>query len=130
RVQDTPDSVDVVGVPDAVGLDRRRPGRALVRLGHGEVVAFQAAVVTGVDGVQPAVEPPRRPWLEPLPLELSLEQLPEASGVVVFGVADDPDGQRQVPYGWPLGSGSLAFFAGVHGQRSSPLVAVASAVVR
>lgn len=46
RVQDVPDSSDVIGTPQAAGLNRRQAGRGYVRLGHGEVVAFQAALVT------------------------------------------------------------------------------------
>lgn len=46
RVQDVPDSTDVVGTPQAATLDRRRAGRGFVRLGHAEVVGFQTALVT------------------------------------------------------------------------------------
>lgn len=48
RVQDGPDSTDVIGTPQAAALDRRRPGRGFVRLGHAELVGFQAALVTTV----------------------------------------------------------------------------------
>ena len=48
RVQDGPDSTDVIGTPHAAALDRRRPGRGFVRLGHAELVGFQAALVTTV----------------------------------------------------------------------------------
>ncbi len=47
RVQDPADSADVIGVTDAAGIPRAQPGRALVRLGADEVLAFQAALVTG-----------------------------------------------------------------------------------
>ncbi len=50
RVQDPADSVDVIGQPDAAFLDRRRPGRALVRVGPGEVSAVQIAAV-GVEAI-------------------------------------------------------------------------------
>ncbi|MGQ0522001.1 MAG: FtsK/SpoIIIE domain-containing protein [Actinomycetota bacterium] len=46
RVQDVPDSTDVLGTPAAAGLDRRVAGRGFVRLGSAEVVAFQAALVS------------------------------------------------------------------------------------
>jgi S-DNA-T family DNA segregation ATPase FtsK/SpoIIIE len=46
RVQDRAESVDVVGHPGAARLPRHRPGRALVRLGDGELVAAQVAAVT------------------------------------------------------------------------------------
>ncbi|MDP8974773.1 MAG: FtsK/SpoIIIE domain-containing protein [Actinomycetota bacterium] len=58
RVQDATDSVDVIGVPDAAAISRGLPGRALVRLGAGEVLAVQAALVTGdsTEEERPAVE--------------------------------------------------------------------------
>ncbi len=46
RVLDATDSVDILGVPDASGLPRHRPGRALVRLGPGEVGVVQVARVS------------------------------------------------------------------------------------
>ena len=46
RVQDEADSRDVIDGPDAATLPRRRPGRALARLGPGELVAFQTARTT------------------------------------------------------------------------------------
>jgi S-DNA-T family DNA segregation ATPase FtsK/SpoIIIE len=50
RVQDAADSTDVLGVGDAAELSRHRPGRAYVRLGPGEVVPIQTALVTCVTG--------------------------------------------------------------------------------
>ena len=43
RVQTTQDSIDVIAGPEAATLPRRLPGRALVRLGPGEVMATQVA---------------------------------------------------------------------------------------
>ncbi|WP_306214871.1 FtsK/SpoIIIE domain-containing protein [Actinoplanes sp. RD1] len=48
RVQDAADSIDVIGVRDAAELSRLLPGRAYVRLGPGEVVPIQTALVTCV----------------------------------------------------------------------------------
>ncbi|MBB2943589.1 S-DNA-T family DNA segregation ATPase FtsK/SpoIIIE [Actinoplanes lutulentus] len=50
RVQDAADSVDVIGVRDAAELSRLLPGRAYVRLGPGEVVPIQTALVTTASG--------------------------------------------------------------------------------
>jgi len=50
RVQDTSDSNDVVGTPDAAGIGRGQAGRAYVRLGPGEVVPIQTALSTGIHG--------------------------------------------------------------------------------
>jgi S-DNA-T family DNA segregation ATPase FtsK/SpoIIIE len=47
RVQDAADSTDVIGTPAAAQLSRRLPGRALLRLGPGEVLPFQSALATG-----------------------------------------------------------------------------------
>jgi S-DNA-T family DNA segregation ATPase FtsK/SpoIIIE len=46
RVHETPDSTDVLGSPVAASLSRRLPGRAFLRLGPGELVAFQSAIVS------------------------------------------------------------------------------------
>ena len=48
RVTDRHDSNDVIGAPDAARIPRRLPGRAWARLGPGELVAFQSALVTGI----------------------------------------------------------------------------------
>ena len=50
RVQDPADSVDVIGQSGAAFLDRRCPGRALVRVGPGELSAVQIAAV-GLDAM-------------------------------------------------------------------------------
>jgi S-DNA-T family DNA segregation ATPase FtsK/SpoIIIE len=47
RVQDTADSVDVIGVGDAADVPGSLPGRGLARLGPREIVPFQTALVTG-----------------------------------------------------------------------------------
>ena len=44
RVQDAADSSDVIASPAAAQLSRRLPGRGYLRLGHGELVAFQTAI--------------------------------------------------------------------------------------
>ncbi len=47
RVLDPGDSTDVIDRRDAASIGRDQPGRAYARLGPGEVVAFQSALVTG-----------------------------------------------------------------------------------
>ena len=46
RVQDDADSRDVLGTRQAADIDRRHPGRGYVRLGAGEIVAVQSALVS------------------------------------------------------------------------------------
>ncbi|MGH2808483.1 MAG: FtsK/SpoIIIE domain-containing protein, partial [Actinomycetota bacterium] len=43
RVGDDNDSIDVIGAPDAARIERSAPGRGFARIGHAELVAFQAA---------------------------------------------------------------------------------------
>ncbi|HEU0101084.1 MAG TPA: FtsK/SpoIIIE domain-containing protein [Mycobacteriales bacterium] len=61
RVQDSGDSTDVLGTTAAAQIRRDRPGRAYVRLGPGEVVPIQTALVTCVseDGSDEPVDAAR-----------------------------------------------------------------------
>jgi S-DNA-T family DNA segregation ATPase FtsK/SpoIIIE len=180
RVNDRSDSSDVVDAPDAAALPRRRPGRALVRFGPGELTTIQAAYVgAGVlrgareSGVRAAPltldgedatcgstpdpsggaadgpsdlevlagrlteawatlggRPPRSPWPDPLPTRLPWpEAVPEGTvtsgggrDALVLGRADDPDRQRQLPYSWRPGDGSL-LVVGVPGSGTSTTLA-------
>lgn len=65
-------------------------------------------------------DPPRRPWLAPLPMEVELESLlamgpPRPLGgerglVVPLALADDPEAQAQYPAGWNLDAGNLLLY--------------------
>lgn len=52
RVHDAADSTDVLGVSSAASIGRRTPGRALLRTGPGEVVAFQTANSSALGGAR------------------------------------------------------------------------------
>ena len=77
-------------------------------------------------------EPPRRPWLPPLPAQVNLGRLLElgpARGVagdrglvVPFALADDPDAQAQYPVGWNLGAGNLILY-GIGGSGTTTTLA-------
>lgn len=165
RVQDPADSTDVVDGPGAARISRHRPGRALARLGPGDVVAVQTALATGARaqgrppvevhpfgatappaGGAPVAPPdgdtdlahlvaacaaahaatgrplPRRPWPDPLPDEVALEELagtgPGAPGDVVLGRSDHPDDQEQRPFAWRPGDGNLVL-AGLPGSGTT-----------
>ncbi len=62
RVQSSADSVDVIGDPAAARLPRRVPGRALIRLGPGELTTFQAAYCGG--SATAAVALPAASWTD------------------------------------------------------------------
>ena len=47
RVHDSADSEDVLDAKDAAAISRQNPGRAYLRLGPGELVAFQSAYASG-----------------------------------------------------------------------------------
>ncbi|MFG1914905.1 FtsK/SpoIIIE domain-containing protein [Micromonospora sp. NPDC048898] len=80
RVQDDADSRDVIGTRQAADIDRRRPGRAYVRLGAAEVIGVQTALVSA------AVTQARRERIEAVPFALvggpEAETTPGASGSV------------------------------------------------
>ena len=58
RMQDASDSRDVIDRPDAAAIGRNQPGRALARLGPGELLGLQVALSTGITsaGGRPPVE--------------------------------------------------------------------------
>lgn len=112
RVQDRADSTDVIDRPDAAAISRHQPGRALVRLGPGEVVAVQVAATstTSAGGCRRALEVRDfgfGPWagaarpteLEPSsgpPATTDLDRLVEA-----IGEAWERDGAGQPRKPWP-----------------------------
>jgi S-DNA-T family DNA segregation ATPase FtsK/SpoIIIE len=112
---------------DGPGQSRRAPGELDATPAHPSdlkrlVTAAQEAFTAGGGA------PPRRPWLPPLPGEVSLEQLLELGpprplagerGLVVpFAVADDPEAQAQYPAGWNLDAGNLLLY-GIGGSGTS-----------
>ena len=66
--------------------------------------------------------PPRRPWPDPLPSVVSLDELtpdvPDMSASVAFALADEPDRQRQYPLMWDPDQGN-ALFAGNPGSGTT-----------
>ncbi|WBB91241.1 FtsK/SpoIIIE domain-containing protein [Verrucosispora sp. WMMC514] len=79
RVQDEADSRDVLGTRQAADIDRHRPGRAYVRLGAGEVVGVQTALVSAATRRGP------RARIEVAPFALLTEQVTDVR-------EDQPDG--------------------------------------
>ncbi len=116
RLQDNSDAIDVVGDPSPAQLPRSVPGRAVMRLGPDEHVTFQTARCTAGDDMSVlvsaictacelvGVQPPRRPWLPPLPSALPSESLVSQLNVALV---DDPDRQSQHDLEWAPGNGHL-----------------------
>jgi S-DNA-T family DNA segregation ATPase FtsK/SpoIIIE len=124
RLHDRADALDVVGDPSPASLPRGVAGRAVMRLGPGDMAEFQIARCTApidnaadpartelealVEEVRRAstivdVGAPHRPWLASLPRELREVDAPDAVGVV-----DEPALQRRSPLRWDRARGNLA----------------------
>jgi S-DNA-T family DNA segregation ATPase FtsK/SpoIIIE len=183
RMQSASESGDVIGTPDAAKISRSQPGRAYVRLGPGEIVPIQTALVTGLSAAEgiAAVEAaefgygrshqatsvagpeasersdldrlveviedafemqgsprPRRPWLEPLPAEVPLQEIVTqrvdrsllgiAQDVVAFALADDPERQAQYAVGWDVAAGNLLLYGIVGSGTTSTLATLAVSI--
>ncbi|GGF02079.1 FtsK/SpoIIIE domain-containing protein [Mycetocola zhadangensis] len=103
RVHDRSDSVAVVGTDAAAQLQPDQPGRLILASG-GVVSRVQVATVTQpeIDQIThstPVTVPVRRPWLDPLPSRIALEDLEPADGIRL-GLADLPGMQRQDTAVW------------------------------
>lgn len=82
------------------------------------------------------MRPPRRPWPEPLPAEIDLDEIcpagaPLADGPAVrFALADDPDQQDQYPFGWDTARGNLLMYGVVGSGTTTALASLALALAR
>src|SRR5579875_1070968 len=83
--------------------------------------------------------PPRRPWPDPLPGIVPLDDLPAtavsglqtaASRLPALALADDPDRQAQYPVGWDPAAGNLLIFGAAGYGTTSALAALAICVAR
>ncbi|MFE1665936.1 FtsK/SpoIIIE domain-containing protein [Microbacterium sp. P02] len=105
RVTDAADSRAVVGTDQAAALPGSAEGRglALVRRASDAAphpIRIALSTAEDIDGVGGAAGPrPRRPWLPDLPDRIGLDELRGhgESGLVVLGLIDEPDRQRQRP---------------------------------
>ena len=124
RLQDRADALDVIGDDRAARLDRRRPGRAMVRLGGDAPIEFQTAVTLRVPLAECAnrtvsrqLPVPHRPWADPLP-ELITEGI---------GLIDAFDEQRHRPLSWDPADGNLALVGAIGSGTTSALITLATA---
>ena len=148
RLHEAAEAHDVVGDASPAAIRRSAAGRAVVRLGPGELLAFQSARVVDVGRVvgeiaaaaaDLGIAPPRRPWTDPLPS--CLGDLPGArsegrsearsagaddrwSGL---GLVDRPDEQRLDLLEWEPADGHVLI---VGSRGSGVTTALASLVLR
>ncbi|WP_438855224.1 FtsK/SpoIIIE domain-containing protein [Agromyces sp. M3QZ16-3] len=151
RVLERADSIAVLGIDRAAHLDAARPGRGLVATGDGRVVEFQSALaepesIALVAARHAHASPPRRPWLDPLPTRIGLDEVgavvgagaldssteqPAESRRLLLGVVDEPDAQRRSVVSWtPEVDGPLVVLGAPGSGRTELLDALAMQVSR
>jgi S-DNA-T family DNA segregation ATPase FtsK/SpoIIIE len=121
--------------PFTFGPSSRPPGLAPDPAAGGADVAGDGSKVTDLSLLVDAIgeahrrtgrPPPRRPWPDPLPPRVDLDDLLTAgpaasaasSGTVTIALADDPDNQTQYPVGWDPAAGNLIIY-GVGGSGTT-----------
>lgn len=149
RVTDRADSRAVLGVDDAAEIPGGASGRgtALVRRAGDAAprrtrVALAAPATLRALAERPAGPAPRRPWLPGLPAAVTLADLetgargdgPRDAGMLLLGLADEPEQQRQRAVGVRVSDRGLLVAGGAGSGRSTALRTLAAqapgAVVR
>lgn len=139
RVADPADSRLVVGTDAAAALPGDLAGRglALVRRAADaaprliRVARTTAADVAGLAADSGEEPPPRRPWQPALPAEVALAEFdapPE--GVLVLGLADEPEHQRHVVAGLAPADAGLLVVGGPGSGRTTAVAVLAAQVGR
>ncbi|MHB1171947.1 MAG: FtsK/SpoIIIE domain-containing protein [Lacisediminihabitans sp.] len=139
RVNNRADSAAVIGTGAAAELPRHPLGRALVSVAGAEPRRVQVALsgssdcariaaAGSIDAASSAAAPVRRPWCDPLPKRVRLEELePPATGLA-FGLWDLPDEQRQEAAVYdPEQHGNLLVIGGHGSGKSAALVTLSAA---
>ncbi len=144
RVNNRADSSAVIGTDAAAAIPASARGRALLSLAGEPAQPIQAALATEDDARAAAtrwrdVPPPRRPWVEPLPPRVHLDDLagveplaepPDAAGdphPIPFGLLDLPHEQRHAVAVWnPELHGNLLVLGTAGSGTSSALETLAA----
>ncbi|HIY66724.1 MAG TPA: hypothetical protein H9830_10665 [Candidatus Agrococcus pullicola] len=114
RVNDEPDSVAVVGAPDAAHFDLAHRGRCAVRISGSARIIAQTALAEE-EHIRQTVQrslagpKPRHPYLPPLPESIAPESVTAVAepGAVIFAYADRPAMQRRDAVRWHPRNGSV-----------------------
>lgn len=150
RLHEAAEAMEVVGDPSPAAIRRDAAGRAVMRLGPGELLPFQTARPADaramVEEIRQAATslglgPATRPWCDPLPELLDdadedegedgSDRLDRLERLDRLGLVDLPDEQRQDDLGWvpadghvlvvgSVGSGVTTALAGLAVRRLAP----------
>ena len=126
RVNNRADSMALLGSGEAAEQQAAHPGRAWVVTAGSAARPVQVALacpddVAAVAERWPGVWQPRRPWLDPLPLVISSDDVPHTLGLI-----DLPDEQAQRPVVWqPLTDGNLMAIGAARSGKSNLLHVIA-----
>lgn len=135
RVLEPGESTAMVGVPDAAAIPGEQRGRGILRDGTGaREVQFARADAGCASRVAERWHghpvPEARPWLDPLPAEIPLGEVPAAGAGLVVGLVDLPAQQRREPLIVDPWTGGALLVVGATGSgRTEALATVASAAV-
>lgn len=125
RVNDDPDSVAVVGTPDAARFSLEQRGRCVVRIsGQGsrtvQTAMADPALISSTVRESASGPEPYRPYLPPLPLEIpGAGAGAAAADAVVFAWVDRPAQQRQDPVQWHPSDGSVLILGSAASGKTS-----------
>ncbi|GAA3893874.1 hypothetical protein GCM10022381_39400 [Leifsonia kafniensis] len=93
RVNNRADSLALLGTDAAAGLPATSPGRALVDTAEGEATLCQIATtdqddLAGIVAAHRGRPPARRPWLQPLPTELTATLMRQIVGAAEYDASE------------------------------------------
>ena len=87
--------------------------------------------------VERGLPPPRRPWPDPLPDSIGIDELAAVPPAlfhqeddIYFALADDPERQTRYPVGWPMRSGNLLLYGVVGSGTTTTLATIVLAFAR
>ncbi len=135
RVTDPADSRAVIGTDEAAALPGGGDGRGIAllrRAGDGAPRRVRIALSDPLDvaavNAKTNGPPPRRPWLPALPARIPLDELRATApaGMLVLGLADEPERQQQRAAGVRIGDRGLLIVGGPGSGRSTALAVIAA----